>query len=131
MAIYNHPYSHTTEIAATIAPLRPRTKATCDQSDVSPIFSPDQPAGTSRVIISAVTADQVEIAAHVAAAIEARGGRFAQPADSGLAATAWLHPKNPLSLFKEGSPSAARKSRANAGVVATNAARTMNLQARK
>ena len=37
----------------------------------------------------------------VAAAIEARGGRFAQPADSGLAATAWLHPKNPLSLSIE------------------------------
>ena len=26
---------------------------------------------------------------------------FAQPADSGLAATAWLHPKNPLSLSIE------------------------------
>jgi 4-hydroxyphenylpyruvate dioxygenase-like putative hemolysin len=35
------------------------------------------------------------------AAIEARGGRFARPADSGLAATAWLHPKNPLSLSIE------------------------------
>lgn len=35
------------------------------------------------------------------AAIEARGGRFARPADSGLAETAWLHPKNPLSLSIE------------------------------
>ena len=39
--------------------------------------------------------------AGVAAAIEARGGRFAQPADSGLAETAWLHPKNPVSLSIE------------------------------
>ena len=37
----------------------------------------------------------------VTAAIESRGARFAQPADSGLAATAWLHPKNPLSLSIE------------------------------
>ena len=35
------------------------------------------------------------------AEIEARGGRFARPADSGLVATAWLHPKNPLSLSIE------------------------------
>ncbi|MFQ5381507.1 MAG: hypothetical protein ACE5EF_07790, partial [Dehalococcoidia bacterium] len=33
--------------------------------------------------------------------IEARGGRFAQTSDAGLAATAWLHPKNPLSLSIE------------------------------
>ncbi len=45
------------------AATRVRKVATCDQSDVSPVFSPDQLAGTSRVIISAVTADQVEIAA--------------------------------------------------------------------
>ena len=39
--------------------------------------------------------------ASAAADIESRGGRFAQPADSGLTATAWLHPKNPLSLSIE------------------------------
>ena len=39
--------------------------------------------------------------AATASAIEARGGRFVRPADSGLDETAWLHPKNPLSLSIE------------------------------
>jgi len=34
-------------------------------------------------------------------AIEGRGGRFAQTGDAGLANTAWLHPRNPLSLSIE------------------------------
>ena len=37
----------------------------------------------------------------LASGIEARGGRFVRPTDSGLDETAWLHPKNPLSLSIE------------------------------
>jgi len=39
--------------------------------------------------------------AGVSAEIEARGGRFVRPSEEGMTSTAWLHPKNPLSLSIE------------------------------